>query len=175
MSSISHFPIEPINRFERQSGTRQPVELTSFSFDAHRQLHHDDSSIAYYWPITERNISLSTGFDSLISRDESINEHIDALLSSLVQYELDNGTSKTTVDIITWRGMITKFLTLPYARGDGFEMNVTRHGDTIFIEEYTTPRSRLDKQQRESDSRQRLMSYWGIDHQILFKTSYLLS
>lgn len=162
MSGSSHFPIEPIARFERQSGTRQPVELTSFSFDANRNLRHDDSSLAYYWPITEKNISLSTGFESLVSRDESINEHIDALLASLVQYELENGTSKTTVDIVTWRGMITKFLVLPYARSDAFEMNVTRLGDTIFIEEYTTTQSRLDKQKRESDPRQQLMSYWGM-------------
>lgn len=163
MSNISHFTIDPVQRFERQSGTRQPVELTSFSFDADRGLHHDDSSLAYYWPITEKNIGLSTGFESLVSRDESINEHIDALLSSLIQYELLNGTSKTMVDIVTWRGMITKFLTLPYARGDGFEMNVARLGDTIFIEEYTTIQSRMDKQKRESDPRQRLMSYWGTN------------
>lgn len=156
------FPIEPIDRFAKQSGTRQPVELTSFSFDQDRVLKHDDSSLSYYWPISRSGTSLSGGFDKLISRDESIDEHIDALLSSLIRYELVHGNAKTNVDIISWRGMITKFLTLPFARGDGFEMNVTRLGDTIYLEEYTSPEARFEKTKRESDARQKLMAYWGL-------------
>lgn len=158
---VNHFPIEPIKRFAKQSGTRQPVELTSFSFDANRQLHHDDSSLTYYWPISTPGASLSGGFDRLISRDESVNEHIDALLSSLIEYESMHGNNRTEVDIVSWRGMITKFLTLPFARNDGFEMNVTRLNNTIYIEEYTTDESRAEKNKRESDPRQRLMAYWG--------------
>lgn len=158
---VHRFQIDPIERFAKQSGVRQPVELASFSFDARRQLHHDDSSLAYYWPISHPGVSLSTGFEQLTSRDESIDEHLDALLESLIHYESKHGSSKTSVDIVTWRGMVTKFLTCPYARKDGFEMNVTRLGNTVFMEEHVSPQARAEKIKRESDPRQALMGYWG--------------
>lgn len=161
------FPIEPIARFAKQSTARQPVELTSFSFDHNRVLHHDDTSLAYYWPISRPGVSLSTGFDSLVSRDESINEHIDALLASLIKYETEHGTSATQVDIVSWRGMITKFLTLPFLRNDGFEMNVTRLDKTLYIEEYTSPEANKQKLSRESSPKQKLMGYWGMHTVVL--------
>lgn len=161
MNEILSFPIDPIERFSKQSGTRQPVELTSFSFDHQRVLHHDDSSLCYYWPISRAGVSLSGEFEKLISRDDNIDEHIDALLASLVRFENAHGTSRTDVDVVSWRGMITKFLTLPFARNDGFEMNVTRLGNTIYLDEYVSPQARAEKVKRESDPKQQLMAYWG--------------
>ena len=156
----ANFPIEPLARFAKASLSRQPVELTSFSFDDKRQLHHDDRSLAYYWPVIGIG-DLSAGFDSVISRDESINEHIDAILSALIQYESTHGTAKTNVDIVTWRGLISKLLVLPYSRDNGFELNATRFKNTVYVEEHITDQVRADKARQFADPRQRLMAYWG--------------
>lgn len=153
-------PIEPISRFAKQSLSRQPVEITSFSYDANRQLHHDNRSLSYYWP-AEIGVNLSDGLNRVISRDEGVNEHIDAILEALMAYERDHGCQKTKVDIVTWRGLVTKLVVLPYSRSDGFELHATRLGDTVYIEEYVSPEARAAKAKREDDPRQRMMAYWG--------------
>ena len=43
--------------------------------------------------------------------------------------------TRTQADIITWRGMMTKLMTAPFERFDGFDMRATVFQGTIFIEE----------------------------------------
>lgn len=61
----------------------------------------------YYYPAMIGS-DLSQGFDKRIERDETINEHLDGLLLSLCEYERQHGRERTTVDILTWRGLILK-------------------------------------------------------------------
>lgn len=42
---------------------------------------------------------------------------------------------RTQADIITWRGMMTKLMTAPFERFDGFDMRATVFQGTMFIEE----------------------------------------
>ena len=45
-TTTTSFPIEPISQFAGTSAIiKQPVELTCFSYDKHRNLHHDTSSM----------------------------------------------------------------------------------------------------------------------------------
>ncbi|ORY86848.1 RAI1 like PD-XK nuclease-domain-containing protein [Protomyces lactucae-debilis] len=170
----ARFELGSLQRFAVPSLSRQPVELTSFSYDHERRLHHDDRSLAYYQPASNLPASLSTGFEQLVSRDESIDEHIDGLLSGLIHYEQrcsitqdSVGLAKSQqVDFVTWRGMLTKLLTIGFSN-DAFEMNATVLDGTIYIEEHITDESRLEKKKREGDARQRLMSYWGYKYEAL--------
>jgi RAT1-interacting protein len=56
---------------------------------------------------------LEEGFDEFVKFGE-IDEHLDSLLASLQRYEETQG-KEVQVDIITWRGMMTKIMTVPRA------------------------------------------------------------
>jgi RAT1-interacting protein len=53
---------------------------------------------------------LEEGFDEFVKFGE-IDEHLDSLLASLQRYEETQG-KEVQVDIITWRGMMTKIMTV---------------------------------------------------------------
>lgn len=177
------FPVGQPDRHAGPSLSRQPVEVCHFSYDDKRRIHHDDRSLAYFWPAPER-ADLAAGFNNrYVRRDESIDEHLDGLLAAIVHFEADaersafggvDPAAKTRqVDIITWRGIVTRMLTLPYdacrpARfQDGFALNVVRLGDTVFIEDHTTQELRQDKQRREVDLRQQAAMHWGYRYEAL--------
>lgn len=88
-------------------------------------------------------IDLSRGYDTFRKRNDSPDEHLDGLLDTLVQSEKREG-QKTEIDLITWRGMMTKvvfstkilelfprliiavqIMTIPFENEEGFEMNAT--------------------------------------------------
>jgi RAT1-interacting protein len=50
---------------------------------------------------------LNKGFDTFRQLDDSGDDHLDGLLDALIAFERTKGV-KTEVDIITWRGMMTK-------------------------------------------------------------------
>ncbi|KAK9240766.1 RAI1 like PD-XK nuclease-domain-containing protein [Lipomyces kononenkoae] len=146
----------------RGPAMRQPREITSFSYDDNRRLHFDDSSLSYFYLLQDDvtasgGIDLSAGYNVFQKRDDTIDEHLDGLLLTLVHLERTTG-KKTTGDIITWRGILTKLLCLPYSKNDGFELNAVWFDRQLFIEENLP--YKLATQQR-SDQRSELMSYWG--------------
>lgn len=84
-----------------------PVQqVAHFSYDDQRQLHHDASSLRSYYP-PELGSNLSNGFEQFDKHDDSIDEHLDGLLVSLIELEKKTNT-RCSADIITWRGMMTK-------------------------------------------------------------------
>ena len=108
-------------------------EIAHFSYDEDHQYRQDDSSLRYYY--TPRiGADLSEGYDTFIKQDDSQDEHLDGLLRALIHQERISG-SKVQAEIVTWRGMMTKLMTAPFERFDGFEMRATRFQGTIFIEE----------------------------------------
>ncbi|KAK9318041.1 RAI1 like PD-XK nuclease-domain-containing protein [Lipomyces starkeyi] len=146
----------------RGPAMRQPREVTSFSYDNNRSLHFDDSSLSYFYLLQDDvtasgGIDLSAGYNVFKKRDDTIDEHLDGLLLSLVDLE-KNTRKKTTGDIITWRGIVTKLLCLPYSRNDGFELNAVWFDRQLFIEEDLPYKLAT---QRLPDQRSELMSYWG--------------
>ncbi|KAI5854812.1 HLA class III protein Dom3z [Tricharina praecox] len=163
MATNAIFPLEPLERFaQRNSAVRRPQEITHFSFDDAHQLRLDASSLRYYYP-PELHTSLSEGFETFVKHDDSVDSHLDGLLDALVELEKKTG-EKCETDIITWRGMMTKFMSLPFDMRNGFEMNATKFQDTIFIEESHAYKMAT---QRPGGHRQQVMSYWGYKFETL--------
>jgi len=92
-------------------------EIAFFSYDTeHRLKPFDNESLKYYYPPffnvpghqdNRFPVDLSKGYNSFRQRDDSGDEHLDGLLDTLVEAEKRNG-KKTEVDIVTWRGMMTR-------------------------------------------------------------------
>ncbi|KAA8911096.1 rai1 protein [Sphaerosporella brunnea] len=161
--TTSAFPLKPLHRFAGQnSAVRQPQEITCFSYDSSHKLRLDSSSLRYYYT-PELNVPLSEGFETFIKHDDSVDEHLDSLLEALIDLERRTGR-KCSADIVTWRGMMTKFMSLPFNMRDGFEMLATKFQDTIFIEEHHAYRQRT---QGPTNKRGEIMSFWGYKFETL--------
>lgn len=103
----SCFPIHPLHPFTGPCPSlHRPTELTTFSYDIHRRLHHDTSSRRWYWP-ARLGAHLSQGFNKFVKHDDSVDEHLDGLLAALVMTEKNSG-KRCTAEFVTWRGMMTK-------------------------------------------------------------------
>lgn len=62
----------------------------------------------YYYP-PQLPADLNRGFDTFQKLDDSADEHLDALLRTIVAMEGETG-KKCEADIVTWRGMMTKVI-----------------------------------------------------------------
>jgi RAT1-interacting protein len=129
--------VEPISQFQGASAViRQPIEITCFSYDKQRNLHHDRSSMVpldhpkdadsekYYYP-AKLNEELEKGFEKFNKFDDH-DEHLDSLLASIQRYEESQG-KETKVDVVTWRGMMTKIMTVREPR-----LQLTLSLDSLF-------------------------------------------
>lgn len=81
-------------------------EIACFSYDDQRQFHLGETSLRYYYP-PRLPADLNRGFDTFQQLDDSADEHLDALLQTIIALEKETG-KKCEADIITWRGMMTK-------------------------------------------------------------------
>ncbi|GAB1215058.1 decapping endonuclease targeting mRNA [Aspergillus terreus] len=101
------FDIQPIGRFYASNTTiRRPKEIACFSYDDEHSFHLGDSSLRYYYP-PKLPADLNQGFDEFQKLDDSGDEHLDALLETIMALEKETGKT-SDADIITWRGMMTK-------------------------------------------------------------------
>ncbi|EWC45081.1 hypothetical protein DRE_06220 [Drechslerella stenobrocha 248] len=142
---------------------KRPKEITCFSYDDNHVLRHDGSSLRYYYT-PDLHSDLGEGFSSFIKHDDSVDEHLDSLLESLIELEKRDGECATKdVDFVTWRGMVTKLMTVPYM-DDGFEMNAVFYDGTIYIEENNAYKQATRGVQDERGAR---MSYWGYKFETL--------
>lgn len=121
---MNGFDVQPIGRFagssaairrpkvrvgwpsDRYHGPDIAQEITCFSYDDEHGLHLDGSSLRYYYP-PRLGADLSQGFETFQKLDDSADEHLDSLLTSIMALEKETGT-RCDADIVTWRGMITK-------------------------------------------------------------------
>lgn len=81
-------------------------EITCFSYDDEHQFHLGEPSLRYYYP-PSLPADLNRGFDTFQKLDDAADEHLDALLETIIAHEKETG-KKCETDIITWRGMMTK-------------------------------------------------------------------
>lgn len=102
-------------------------EITCFSYDDQHSFHLGDSSLRYYYP-PRLPADLNRGYDTFQKLDDSADEHLDALLETIMALEKETG-KKCEADIITWRGMMTKVSCLIRA---GFPTS-TRELTLLFI------------------------------------------
>jgi RAT1-interacting protein len=106
---MSHFPIQPLNRFHGPSASiKRPREIANFSYDDNHEYKDDESSINYYVP-PPMGADLKEGFDTFRHYEDKEDPHLDSLLRALVEKEKKAGEqAKTKADFVTWRGMMTK-------------------------------------------------------------------
>ncbi|KAJ9651455.1 decapping endonuclease targeting mRNA [Neophaeococcomyces mojaviensis] len=165
MSQSQAFNIHPIGQFAKADiAVRRPREIAYFSYDEDHRYRQNDSSLRYYYP---PNIpaDLSKGFDTFRQLDDSADDHLDGLLQALIHHESEK-RAKLETDFITWRGMMTKIMVVPFSNLDSWEMNATRFQDTIFIEENHGKKLASREAQYSTGAvrgamSQDLMSYWG--------------
>ncbi|KAJ5985116.1 hypothetical protein N7499_008606 [Penicillium canescens] len=167
----SSFDIQPLHRFGgANTSIRRPKEIACFSYDDERRFSLGDSSMAYYYTPT-LPADLNRGYDTFQKLNDAPDEHLDALLDTIAAHEKAT-EKKCDVDIVTWRGMMTKILTAPFNNNDGFEMNATCFQGTIFIEENNEYKNLQKELQRKRGSPpgmapQELMMYWGYKFEYL--------
>ncbi|PWN50938.1 RAI1-domain-containing protein [Violaceomyces palustris] len=139
---------------------QKPQVIATFSFDESRRFHNDDRSKKYFrWPplpeqggggfeehggahwgrkshsfshgrTRSRGADLNYGYERLVSRNEEVNEHLDALLASLIfraqagaeplsksstgtprLYDPASDLDRRRSNVITWRGIMTRIFT----------------------------------------------------------------
>ncbi|EEH16876.2 hypothetical protein PABG_06963 [Paracoccidioides brasiliensis Pb03] len=165
------FDIQPVARFVGSNAAiRRPKEIACFSYDDQHNFRLDESSLRYYYP-PRLPADLNKGFDTFEKLDDSGDEHLDALLDTIIDLERRTG-NKCEADIVTWRGMMTKIMTAPFDNMNGFEMNATCYQESIFIEENNA----YKLSQKESQRNQRMppgapsqdmMAFWGYKFETL--------
>jgi RAT1-interacting protein len=93
-------------------------EIACFSYDDQHRYRADASGLRYYY--TPRiGANLCRGFERFQKLDDSADEHLEALLRTLVAHEQETGR-KTEAQVITWRGMMTKLMAAPFTDRDGY-------------------------------------------------------
>ncbi|CAN6610247.1 decapping nuclease Rai1p [Trichomonascus vanleenenianus] len=143
-----------------KAALRQPKEESFFSIDINGKVHSDASQLKYFYIpeyFLNQNIELSTGYKDFVRKDESQPLHLNNFLEALITYEKKK-QEKIKGDIITYRGIMTNLLCLPYSNNDDIDYNILAFDGQIFIEED----HHLKKQkERYMDEMQQIMCYWG--------------
>ncbi|RPA86134.1 RAI1-domain-containing protein [Ascobolus immersus RN42] len=166
-SNAKAFKWDSLEAFRGKSQLRRPQEVTTFSYDENRAYKFDDSSLRYYYN-PEIGQHLSKGLDKFIKHDDTIPEHLDGLLQGIMDYEKSTG-KKVSADVVTWRGMITRFLTLPYEKRDAFKMNATKFQGVIYMEDDHDFKmaQRANERPWTGPIGQEEMSFWGYKFEAL--------
>ena len=76
-------------------------EIACFSYDDDHLFHLDERSLRYYHP-PNLGADLSEGFDTFQQLDDTVDDHLDSLLKSVMDLEKRTGT-KCIAEIVTWR------------------------------------------------------------------------
>ncbi|KAL8841548.1 MAG: hypothetical protein Q9176_003169 [Flavoplaca citrina] len=102
---MNYFDIQPVNRHStgESASIRRPKEIASFSYDDSHQFYLDDRSLRYYYPPTI-GADLSQGFDSFQQLDDTVDDHLDSLLKTIIDLEKRTGYKFETLALIpaTW-------------------------------------------------------------------------
>lgn len=168
---------------------QQPAPLCSFSFDEQRKQWQDDRCKRFYRgppPYKNRHpqqsrappafgADLNYGLERFVRRDESVPEHLDALVAAL-QHKIEAAGSdaeqdeadkeRRRADVVTWRGIITKICTAyeqtTEARfSDPLDLNAMMLDGTLYLEEYTSPSGFAEKQRKQDDPKMLRLGYYG--------------
>ncbi|KAG0359767.1 hypothetical protein BGZ54_009845 [Gamsiella multidivaricata] len=215
----NQLPVQPLDRFKVKCALfQQPIEIGSFSYDEKRNFIMDDSQLKYimklislsplffyqkyYFPPDLRKPNnLSVNYEKYISRDQTVDEHIDALLDALIcirdreeqqvydaqttsveeskdsdkekKDEIKPTSSTTQADFICYRGVLTKIMCTPYARNEPWELGATLYRGSIYIEEHVSQEKRENA--AGSNDRHKLMSYWGYRFETICNISKPIS
>lgn len=85
---------------EYGSGLIASKEIGYFSYDDNHEYYQDERSLRYYYP-PGLPADLSKGFDTFQQLDDTVDDHLDSLLKTIIDLEQRTDT-RCTADIITW-------------------------------------------------------------------------
>lgn len=120
---------------------KQPKELFSYSrtIDGDWNLDEAESKSSalnyFYFPdaYVDQRLDLQAGIKTFKQIPEADNRaQFPVFLAAIQQHEQATG-KKTKTDIITFRGIMTKLLTLPYNMNSGFQLYVIGYDGQLFI------------------------------------------
>lgn len=83
-----------------------PQEFACFSYDDEHQYHYGDGSLRWYYT-PQLGADLSQGFETFVKHDDSVAEHLDSLLKTIMHHEQET-RKKIDANVVTWRGVLTK-------------------------------------------------------------------
>ncbi|GMF43836.1 unnamed protein product [[Candida] boidinii] len=117
----------PLISRAKDAAIKQPVELTSYSRNDKGEIKLDDSELKYYY-LPDSDVSTPGGIDLASGIKEfkqsgSLGTEFEGLLLSIEDYEKNkNGGKKIDSNLITWRGLLRKIMTLPFSRNEELEL-----------------------------------------------------
>lgn len=150
----------PLNSRAKTTALKQPKELFSFARDEQGEYVLDEVKEKYlsyyYFPdsYVEKQIDLAAGFSQFkkIPEEDNLGD-FDAYLRAIMNYERqENENKKLNVDIVTFRGLMTKILALPYNLKDPIDLNIVAFDGQLFIKADEEIELRRRQQQQQSQS-----------------------
>lgn len=152
----------PLNSRAKTTALKQPKELFAFARDIDGEYAYDSSKVKdehlsyYYFPdsFVDKQIDLGAGYDNFkkIPEEENLGDFA-ALLRGVMKYEQETG-AKINSDIITFRGLMTKILALPYNLRDPLDFHIVAYDGQLFIknnDEIELKRRQQQHQQQNDD------------------------
>ncbi|RCK55805.1 Decapping nuclease RAI1 [Candida viswanathii] len=131
----------PLSARANTTALKQPRELFTYSRDINGAYHYDAETLAsamsyFYLPDSSIDIGLDLGAG--YSKFKQIPPESDArsfphLLRGLVQHEEATG-KKHASDIVTFRGIMTRMMSIPYNPSDGLELYVVPFDGQLFVD-----------------------------------------
>ncbi|ODQ63265.1 putative suppressor of exonuclease defects [Nadsonia fulvescens var. elongata DSM 6958] len=150
-----------------KSALRQPKEIGCYSTDISHNYHNDTRGLKYYYfpesSLEDDTIDLNTGYKDFERDPEDTPRHLNGMLQCLVGIEKKTN-SKVKADIITYRGIMTRLMCLPYEQREDINLNIVYFDGQIFIEE-DFELKKFNKQ--HMDDRMARMTYWGYKFETL--------
>lgn len=114
---------------------KNPKELCCYSRDIDGQYWNDERSLSYYYlPDSEvdANMDLNAGFKHFRKFDPKRSREFDGFLGALEDYERQHG--KVKAHLVTWRGVLTKLLTLQYNLHEPLELYGVWFDGSVFLQ-----------------------------------------
>lgn len=146
----------PLDSRAKTTALKQPKELFSYSRDINGDFEYDEQQaqglLSHYYlrdSEVDRGVDLAAGYKDFkkIPEEENLGD-FPSLLHSIMCHEKKAG-QKVAADIITYRGLMTKLLVLPYNTRDPVDLYATVFDGQIFIK--NNEQVELKRRQAEPD------------------------
>ncbi|KAJ9106149.1 hypothetical protein QFC21_001292 [Naganishia friedmannii] len=145
---------------------QHPHLIATYSYLTDRSIQHTDASMSYHKGASIGD-DLKAGYGSLVERDPLLDEHLDGLCESLLKFRREGGVMKKGA-LMTWRGMMTRFLTAAFSDRDSWEMNAVAFDGNVYLEDHVTIKGRLKRIEEEKGYKQQ--SYFGYSFEAFSTT-----
>lgn len=131
----------PITSRAKTTALKQPKELFTYTRDIEGEYHYNanqshDHLPYYYLPDTkvDTRIDLQLGFRNFKKISEEANmSDFGPLLDAIVQYERDENDGKLGGDVVTFRGIMTRLMSIPYYIQDALDLVIVPFDGQLFM------------------------------------------